>query len=65
MFGISKNALERAGRTIIQTSAAVVVVELLKDGASWATVPAALSVGAFAGLIALLMAIAGPTAPKA
>jgi hypothetical protein len=65
MFGISRDALERAGRTILQTAAAVAVIELAKDGASWSTVPAALSVGAFAGLIALLMAVAGPLKPSA
>lgn len=58
-------ALERAARTFVQTTAAVMVVELAKSDASWVTIPAAASVGAFAGLLALLMAVAGPLAPKA
>jgi hypothetical protein len=64
MFGITKSAVERALRTAGQTTAAVAVAELLKDGASWITVPQAASIGAFAGFIALLMAVAGPTAPR-
>lgn len=59
------DAAERAARTFAQTTAAFMVVELVKDGASWATVPEAASVGAFAGFIALLMAVAGPLAPRA
>ena len=59
-----RDAVERAARTFMQTTAAVMVVELVKDGASWVTVPASASVGAFAGFIALLMAIAGPLAPR-
>ena len=62
---LSRNAIERSGRTFVQTTAAIMVVELVKDGASWGTLPEAASVGAFAGVIALLMAIAGPLSPRA
>ena len=58
-----KDALERAARTFAQATAAAMVVELTREGAAWdALIPAA-SVGAFAGLLALLMVVAGP-APR-
>lgn len=57
-------AAERAARTFAQTTAAVMVGELVRDGAAWSDVPTAASIGGFAGFLALLMAVAGPLAPR-
>lgn len=60
----AKDALERAARTFAQATAAAMLVELGREGAAWSTFLPAASVGAFAGVIALLMAVAGPLAPR-
>lgn len=54
-----RDAAERAIRTFIQAGAAAMLVEL-GAGGGWNDVPQAASVGAFAGLISLLMMVAGP-----
>lgn len=58
------DAAERAARTAVQTFAAAMVVALYTDGASWADVPTAASAGGFAAMLATLMALAGPLAPR-
>lgn len=59
-----KDALERAARTFAQATAASMVVELAREGADWSAFLPAASVGAFAGVLALLMVAAGPLAPR-
>lgn len=55
-----KAALERAARTFVQSAAAAALVVLAKDGADWSVVPQAASIGAFAGLIAIVAMFAAP-----
>lgn len=55
-----KDALERAARTFVQAAASAALVVLVKDGAGWEVVPAAASIGAFAGLISLVAMFAVP-----
>ena len=50
-----RDALERAVKTFAQAALAVMVPILMLDGASWKDVPAAASLGAFAGLISVAM----------
>jgi hypothetical protein len=59
-----KDALERAVRTFAQATAAAMMVELGREGATWSAFLPAASVGAFAGVLALLLAVAKTTAPR-
>ena len=47
------DAFERAAKTFAQGSLAIGLPLLKVDGASWSDIPAACSVGAFAGLISV------------
>ena len=49
----------RPVRTFAQATAAAMLVDL-SDGGAWSDLPQAASIGAFAGLISLLMLVAGP-----
>lgn len=60
-----KAAIERAVRTFVQASAAAALVVLTQDGADWGSVAKAASVGAFAGLIALVAMFAAPPKQEA
>ncbi len=47
------DAIERAVKTFVQGTLAVMLPELIIDGASWSDIPKAASLGAFAGLLSV------------
>ena len=60
MSDAMRDAVERAARTFVQTTAGAMLALLLVADAGWDDVPKAALAGAFAGFLSLLGRLAGP-----